>query len=62
MSEDANRSIRQFPANISCDAGSITQAREALGTEAFASAQNAGATCTDDNALAELRTWLDRVG
>ena len=40
----------------------VTQAREALGASAFAAAEAAGRTLSDDAALAEARAWLLELG
>jgi hypothetical protein len=53
--------LRRDPTDEAFLAPYVAQAREALGQEAFASAQNAGATQSYDGALAEVSGWLDRL-
>ena len=40
----------------------VAQAREALGTAAFAEAEGAGASQSYERAIAEVRGWLERLG
>jgi non-specific serine/threonine protein kinase len=53
--------LRRDPTDEAFVAPRIARAREALGTEAFAVAQSAGANQSYDDALAEVRTWLQGV-
>lgn len=57
----AKTGLRRDPTDEAFLAPHVARAREALGTDAFAAAQGAGAVQSYDTALAEVRGWLDRL-
>jgi hypothetical protein len=54
--------LRRDPTDEAFLAPYVAQAREALGSAAFAAAESGGASESYDSAIADVRGWLEGLG